>query len=531
MISVSMATKTLARLVHGAPLDEDYMQITPPAVHSVIPLCKVGQDDSGNKLVSLLEKSGSLCRNVDTKYIKEARKRDPTSRTALAVLPIYQDGRRGCFFDAASNATFSSQEMVDMIEDTCKNKPKNILGAFLFGYPHLLPMMQGEKLAQIFLKAKSSMDEGGIIAMDMNGIPEMGYNKDGSELRSVNQLKNDKVIGAALEHIDILHLNEEELINLTGCCIEDTEDSTVLDESSIGTACSLFLQCGVAVVLVTRGKKGCFISCNNSKRFEKSRKLPTDWIDCTVKLNAMELPSNTVLNTNGAGDSFTSGFLVATLLRHTGITMPVFYGDSFRGGNEISSFDNESDNESDGLSDLLSSHQDFASIRVPGGFTPYTLYIREHYVKLKAQSNDDKKTIFDRCNEMWENESEEVKSMYGRKCKEELDDYLEDNNKSSDEKEDIIDNTNSFVNEDNTLLPDIDKTSKLRKSSMKSRDDDDNNFNEELANKALNLESAAQFASLVASYHIDVATRDNLHLDMSMLLERAMTNPEGLEEI
>lgn len=112
--SVSMACKTLARLCHGPPLDDDYMQVTPPVVHSVVPLCKIGNDDTGNKLVSLLEGCG-VCRNVETKYIKMAREKDTDARTALAVLPIYQDGRRGCFFDAASNSTFCARELIEMI--------------------------------------------------------------------------------------------------------------------------------------------------------------------------------------------------------------------------------------------------------------------------------------------------------------------------------------------------------------------------------------------------------------------------------
>lgn len=42
--SVSMACKSLARLCHGAPLDEGYMQVTPPVVHTLIPICKIGHD-------------------------------------------------------------------------------------------------------------------------------------------------------------------------------------------------------------------------------------------------------------------------------------------------------------------------------------------------------------------------------------------------------------------------------------------------------------------------------------------------------
>ena len=188
--SVSMACKTLARLTHGEPLDADYMQVTPPAVHSVIPLCKIGDDDTGNKLVSLLENCGSACRNVSTKFMKAERDRDQEARTALAVLPIYQDGRRGCFFDAASNATFSAEQLIEMMNDLAAGSssthgpepsgrsdsaPSLPICAFLFGYPHLLPMMQGEALAYIFSKARTFMEDGGVTALDLNGVPDTDY--------------------------------------------------------------------------------------------------------------------------------------------------------------------------------------------------------------------------------------------------------------------------------------------------------------------------------------------------------------------
>ena len=182
--SVSMACKTLARLCHGAPLDDGYMQISPPVVHSVIPLCKVGNDDTGTKLLTLLENCGQACRNVDTRIVKNSRTQDPDARTALAVLPIYSDGRRGCFFDAASNDSFSAKHMVELISNLSSGSTGPALdtthmsyddmesykerieamtptyGAFLFGYPHLLPLIQGEALVQVLVEARRSMLEG-----------------------------------------------------------------------------------------------------------------------------------------------------------------------------------------------------------------------------------------------------------------------------------------------------------------------------------------------------------------------------------
>jgi sugar/nucleoside kinase (ribokinase family) len=285
-----MACKTLARLCHGAPLDDGYMQVTPPVVHSIIPICMVGNDDTGNKLVSLLESCGATCRNVDTRIIKNSRTQFPGARTALAVLPIYRDGRRGCFFDAASNATFSPQDLTKLMESLSTGSSGPALdtshmsyddleiyrerldemtptyGAFLFGYPHLLPMLQGTELAQILLEARTTMIEGGIIALDLNGVPQAKFAMKDS-LRTTHDLMNDPVIGPALEHVDILHMNQDELSLLTGCRIEGNAESEIRDEIAIADAVDLFLKCGVAVVAVTRGKKGSYVACGMAERF------------------------------------------------------------------------------------------------------------------------------------------------------------------------------------------------------------------------------------------------------------------------
>lgn len=295
MLSVSMACKTLARLCHGPPLEEDYMQVTPPVVHSVIPLCKIGNDDTGNKLLSVLENCG-VCRNVDTSFTRIARQNDLNARTALAVLPIYQDGRRGCFFDAASNSTFSASDMVGMINSLSTGSNPNgpaldmsrmtndeiddyrerlevltpAYGAFLFGYPHLLPKIQGEALAQVLLEARSIMIDGGVIALDLNGVPEGTFQRKEGSLRSLSDLRNDSVIGMALAHVDILHLNEDELSLLTGCELRGTMEAELEDEYAIATAVNLFLKAGVGVVAVTRGSRGSFVSCGNAERFRRS---------------------------------------------------------------------------------------------------------------------------------------------------------------------------------------------------------------------------------------------------------------------
>lgn len=516
--SVSMACKTLARLCHGAPLDDGYMQITPPVVNAVVPICKVGKDSAGDKLISLLENCGEACRNVETKYIKAARDRDPNARTALSVLPIYKDGRRGCFFDAASNMTFSPLELVEMVssfssggasrgpsvdfshlsEDDIENYHADleqmipICGAFLFGYPHLLPMMQGEKLLQVFLEARSSMIEGGIIVLDLNGVSKVTFK---NKTRTVAELKSDPVIGAALDQVDLLHLNEDELVMLTGCELKGTME----DEIAIANAVNLFLLAGVAIVAVTRGKQGCFVACNDVERFRRSM-LPASWVDCTARVSAVELPPGTIINSNGAGDAFTAGFLVAMMLRHTGLAVPP---------KDVEESATPSKEDTRAREVAPKPHR-----KEKKKLTPYTLYMQENYVTLKQQYNDDKKAIFSMCHEMWENETDEVKALYERRAMEE------------NEEDDANEMSMKVIKD----LEALDSTAKVVETShIAIAGPDPRSLY--MTNRSLNLESAVQFASLVAAYHIDVSTRDRPHVDVSQLLEKAIVIPSQLEEI
>ena len=527
--SVSMACKTLARLCHGAALDEGYMQVTPPVISSVVPLCMVGMDSTGDKLIHLLEDCGTACRNVETKFIKLFRSKNPNGRTALSVLPIYQDGRRGCFFDAASNASFSAREMTALIDSLSagSNNPgldtshmsaddldnyhadleqmTPIYGGFIFGYPHLLPEMGGEALAQILLEARSVMIEGGIVALDLNGVPKVTFSLN-EGIRSVGNLKSDPVIGAALEHVDILHMNQEELCLLTGCSLKGAKSTIVDDDFAIEQAANLFLRCGVAVVAVTRGRLGSYVICNNADRFKRSRALPASWIDCKAKVGCVELPKNTLINTNGAGDAFTSGLLVAAMLRHTGMTLP---------------FDEQTMTSSSPrkVADVAtgSSTPTTRKPRAEKKLTPYSLFMRENYMTLKKECNDDKKAIFSMCHEMWENLPDDEKILYERKSAEENDDSATTMSRTNDVSLTVLIDTDNL---DSTGVRDV-----------PTPRDTDTPRNMYMTNRSLNLESAVTFSSLVAAYHIDLSTRERTHIDVSQLIEHAMVVPAGFEEI
>lgn len=484
-----MACKTLARLCHEEKLEDEYMQTNSPVISSILPLCMAGNDDTGNKLLSLLEKCGSACRNVDTRVVKDARTDKSGLRTALSVLPIYRDGRRGCFFDAASNESFSADQLISMFSKLSTDKLVRTLqdtapvyGALLFGYPHLLPMMQGESLGRIFRESRKIMIDSGIVALDLNGVPEAPILRKGM-LRSLEDLRSDFVIGPALEHVDILHMNEDELELLTGCPITGIENE---DQYAIAKAAELFLACGVAVVAVTRGRKGSYVACSDEERFERSPLLPVSWINCSAHVPAALLPPGTLLNTNGAGDSFVSGLLVAALIRHTGMSVP------------------PPPQESDRL-DAIKEEKDFPSPRLSSSgkkMTPYNLYMQENYTMLKQQCEGDKKAMFTMCHEMWKNEKRDVKRMYERMAREESDEPLS-NVGALDRMSDV---------------------SALQSHLASSMDSEDREY---YADESLTLEAAVMFAGLVAAHHVNVSTRDLDHLDVTKLLEKAIAFPSG----
>jgi len=146
--------------------------------------------------------------------------------------------------------------------------------------------------------------------------------------------------------------------------------------------------------------------------------------------------------------------------------------------------------------------------------SPYTLYMRENYVTLKQQCNDDKKAIFSMCHDMWENETPEIKSLYERRAAEENGE--DEGNKMSMR---VMDDLEALEESSGFSSPYVSQPQPSQEEQA------------HMTNKSLNLESAAQFASLVAAYHIDVATREHNHVDINKLLKRAIVYRKGVDEM
>jgi hypothetical protein len=190
-----------------------------------------------------------------------------------------------------------------------------------------------------------------------------------------------------------------------------------------------------------------------------------------------------LLNTNGAGDSFISGLLIASMIRHTGMDVP---SSPSRNNKEAKDIWREPENIS-------------KSISSPSGkkLTPYNIYMKENYVSLKQQCGGDKKAIFTMCHEMWENESPDVKFMFERMAREDVEDPGANENPFSK------------MSDPHAI------------GSQLSQDYGENGPQQYTTDESLNLESAVMFAGLVAANHVDMSTRNNDHLDVNKLLEKA----------
>lgn len=61
--------------------------------------------------------------------------RDPSAQTALAVLPIFKSGERGCFVNLAANDDLLADEVATALREVSEMDGPPV-AAFHYGYPH-----------------------------------------------------------------------------------------------------------------------------------------------------------------------------------------------------------------------------------------------------------------------------------------------------------------------------------------------------------------------------------------------------------
>lgn len=232
-----------------------------------------GDDAHGRALKNLLHEDGVLARPIEC---------SSSSSTALAVLPVFTDGSRGCFVSLGSNREVSAQ-------DFC---PSNIVNddvqAFHFGYPHLIAGVQGKALRELYESVRQSTS-GALLSLDVNGA-------DVSE-------RSRAIITPALSVVDLFHANLEEACTISGLHQPGTAAS-LTSEDVVEIArwfCDTGESSGSIIVCITCGKDGAVVGTGTAERFR------------AVHRSAYALQDGTKINASGAGDAFVAGSIMGLL--------------------------------------------------------------------------------------------------------------------------------------------------------------------------------------------------------------------------
>ena len=277
-----------------------------PREEEVHILTKIGPDFAGTTLLEFYRRAGASTGLVLT---------DDAARTSMAVLPVFRNGKRGCFVNLACNDGFAVDELLGQVDRGAASILARPPRAFLFGYPHLLPRMQGRALESMLRGARRRLSSGGpvLVGVDLNGV-------DGSDARSARE-----VLLPALAEIDVLHLNEDEARVLSSSALtESTSGHHDLSDNDVSpqllSEIASFHRHGCAVVLLSLGSKGAFVSVSpDSQRLQRLSSAASDaaaiaisqWTPGTqVRVPAFQIPHGDV-NANGAGDALFSGFCLA----------------------------------------------------------------------------------------------------------------------------------------------------------------------------------------------------------------------------
>ncbi len=201
----------------------------------------IGQDKLGDVLLELLDGFG-----VDTSLLV----RRPDVQTSASVLPIRPDGSRPAFHVVGANATYAS---ADAPWDAIADADFVHLGAPEF--------MGGEEAAKILRFAR---EHGTVTSADLLA--------PGEQAAAIADW-----VGPALEHIDYLLPNEEQVTGLTG-------------SDDLVEGCRELLRRGVGCVAATCGAEGAVVASADGE--ERVPALGAEVVDTT-----------------GCGDAFSAGFL------------------------------------------------------------------------------------------------------------------------------------------------------------------------------------------------------------------------------
>ena len=257
-----------------------------------------GEDAHGAELAQIYETQG-----IDTTLLL----RSSDVSTSLAVLPVFRSGGRGCWVDLSANDHLTCDAMADAVMRPEAEHIRQNARGIIVGYPHLLSNLQGTALCNTLTTLSATLISRPIVGVDINGATLGAFGDE------------DGVLGPALDQMDVLHANLEELCHVAGVASDElTESASTL--SDLRGLVRPFLDAGVAVVAVTLGQHGAYVAVTeDAARLTRSATLAaaaSQWVGSDIRLPA--LPLDGELNANGAGDAFTAGLVAAMLWQPDG---------------------------------------------------------------------------------------------------------------------------------------------------------------------------------------------------------------------
>ena len=250
---------------------------------AAVAVAPIAGDAQGDELARLL---------LDRGVRVDAPPRFDAARTGLAVVPVFADGGRGCYFGAGANADFGGE---DVVEGVARQVARGGVLAVHVGYPHLLPRLRGVGLRAALARVRE-LAPNALISLDVNGVGPRDRLGDG-------------IIDDCLGLVDVLHANADEAATLAGAPAGTPPARLAFALASAGPA----------AVLVSSGAKGADLAlCPDAARLAASN-LPTSWRPAATAAPA--LPGPGAPNANGAGDALCAGFIAALVAGDGAVTL------------------------------------------------------------------------------------------------------------------------------------------------------------------------------------------------------------------
>ena len=256
----------------------------------------IGDDANGDILLKLWEADG-----IDLRYVV----RTAEAGTALSVLPVYADGKRGVYFCPGTNEIMGLDNLFGARGEFLA--ALRGMQVFHLGYPPLMRRMQGTALAEVLAAVRET---GVLVSLDTTPVA------DDTTLAAM--------LAPALRVAHMFTPNIEEASQVTGrftalaarARAASDQAGATRDIENIITPAELaeigeqLLAAGVPLVVITLGPNGAFLCTGDAAALRAVPLAPADlsgWANQRLYVPAFQVDGP--LNTTGAGDTFTAGIL------------------------------------------------------------------------------------------------------------------------------------------------------------------------------------------------------------------------------